>query len=192
MAIVGLEKLYYAKVTKDDATGVTFETPKYLEGVKEISVKPKQSVEKLYAENKIWEQSTSLDDIDVEVNVVSLTSAELADLLGHKLAAEGGVIASADDEAPYVALLYVANKSRGGKRYGILYKGKFELPDDTSKGKEGKTQFQTPKMKATFQPLQNNGRWKYQVDSDDPLCPADIDTKFFASVIIPTVKTVTP
>lgn len=190
MAIIGLEKLYYAKIIKDDNTGVEFDTPKYLKGVKEIKIAPKTSTEKLYAENKLWEQATTLDDVEVSVNLADLTNAELADLIGHKLAAEGGIIANADDTAPYIALLYVANKANGKKRYGVLYKGKMELPEDSAKGKEGKTEFQTPEVKATFQPLQNNGDWKYQVDSDDPDCPATIDTDFFASVIVPTIKVV--
>lgn len=192
MALVGLEKLYYAKITKDDSTGLTFDTPNYLAGVKEIKISPKVTTEKLYAENKLWEQATSLDDIEVSVNLADLTNAQLADLLGHTIATEGGIIANADDIAPYVALLYKANKSNGKARYGILYKGKLELPEDTAKGAEGKVDFQTPEIKATFQPLQNNGMWKYQVDSDDADCPATIDTDFFASVIVPTEKVVTP
>jgi phi13 family phage major tail protein len=192
MAIIGLEKLYYSKITKDDATGLTFGNPVYLPGVKEIKVSPKSNTEKLYAENKLWDQSTSLQDVEVSVNLADLTNAQSADLLGQTIATEGGVFASDDDIAPYVCLLYVANKSNGKKRYGILYKGKMELPDDSAKGMEGKTDFQTPEMKATFQPLQNNGMWKYSVDEDDADCPTDISTKFFASVIVPTKKVVTP
>lgn len=190
MALVGLEKLYYAKIVKDDATGVEFDTPKYLAGVKEIGIAPKVTTEKLYAENKLWDQSTSLEDIEVTVSLADLTNAELADLLGHKLATEGGVIANNDDIAPYIALLYVANKSNGKKRYGILYKGKMNLPEDSAKGREGKTEFKTPELKATFQPLQSNGNWKYQVDTDDPDCPVDIDNTFFTDVIVATEKVV--
>lgn len=192
MAVVGLEKLYYAKITKDDATGLTFETPVYLPGIKEIKISPKVSTEKMYAENKLWEQSTSLDDVEVSINIADLSNAQASELLGHTLATEGGIFAKSDDIAPYIALLYKANKSNGKARYGVLYKGKMELPDDNAKGKEGKTDFQTPEMKATFQPLQNNGLWKYQVDSDDPSCPATIETDFFTSVIIPTKKVTTP
>lgn len=192
MAIIGLEKLYYSKITKDDTTGLTFGNPVYLPGVKEIKISPKVNTEKLFAENKLWEQATSLDDIEVSVNLADLTNAQTADLLGATLATEGGVFSSDDDIAPYIALLYVANKSNGKKRYGILYKGRMNLPDDSAKGAEGKTDFQTPEMKSTFQPLQNNGMWKYQVDEDDADCPTDIETKFFASVIVPTKKVVTP
>ena len=140
----------------------------------------------------MWDQTTTLEDIEVTVNVADLTNAQSADLLGQTIATEGGTFASSDDIAPYIALLYVANKSNGKKRYGILYKGKMELPDDSSKGQEGKVDYQTPEMKATFQPLQNNGMWKYNVDEDDPNCPSDIETKFFESVIVPTKKVTTP
>ncbi|WP_236895414.1 major tail protein [Clostridium beijerinckii] len=192
MAIVGLEKLYYSKITKDDSTGITFDKPIYLPGIKEIKIAPKSNTAKLYAENKVWDQTTTLEDIEVTVNVADLTNAQSADLLGQTIATEGGTFASSDDIAPYIALLYAANKSNGKKRYGILYKGKMSLPDDSSKGQEGKVDYQTPEMKATFQPLQNNGMWKYNVDEDDPNCPSDIGTKFFESVIVPTKKVTTP
>lgn len=192
MALVGLEKLYYAKITKDDNTGATFGTPIYLPGVKEIKISPKQSTQKLYGENILWTQITSLDDIEVSINLTDLTNAQKSDLLGQSLATEGGVIANANDSAAYVALLYAANKSNGEKRYGILYKGKMELPEDSAKGAEGKVDFQTPEMKATFQPLIYNKNWSYYVDSDDTDCPTNIDTTFFASVVMPTKKVVTP
>jgi len=192
MAITGLEKLFYSKITKDDNTGLTFGTPIYLAGVKEIKIAPKVSTEKLYAENKLWDQSTTLEDVEVTVNIADLTNIQSADLLGQTIATEGGSFASSNDETPYIALLYKANKSNGQARYGVLYKGKMSLPDDSAKGKEGKTDFQTPEMKSTFQPLQNNGMWKYSVDSDDANCPSDIETKFFEGVIVPTKKVVAP
>jgi len=196
MAIVGLEKLYYSKITKDDETGVTFGTPIYLAGVKEIKIAPKVNTEKLYAENQLWDQDIALDSVEVTVNIADLTNTQLSDLLGYTVTAEGGIVANANNVQPYIALMYKANKSNGKARYGILYKGKLELPDDSAKGKEGKTDFQTPEMKATFQPLKYSGDWKYQVDSDDPTAPVNLDTTFFnavtivgADVAVPTVTT---
>lgn len=192
MPIVGLEKLCYAILTKDDDSALSYDTPVYLPGVKEIGVSPKVSTEKLYAENKLWEQDTALDEVEVTINIADLSNAERATLLGHTTAAEGGVFAKDNDQAPYVALLYKANKTNDEARYQVLYKGKFELPEDKSKGKEGKTEFQTPQMKAIFQSTKNNGMWKYQVDSDDPDCPETIDKDFFTGIIIPTKRVVTP
>jgi len=187
MPVTGIEKLYVALQSKDDDTGLTYAAPEYFEGVKELGIKPKQNTEKLYAENKLWDQATTLDSIDVTIALTDLTSAQRATVLGQTIAAEGGVYASDTDEAPYVALLYKAT-IRGGYRYGVLYKGAFTLPEDTAKGQEGKVEFQTPSIAATFQPTINNGMWEYHVNTTDPNCPADIDSTWFTAVVIPTPK----
>lgn len=192
MALIGLEKLYYALLNQDDANGISYANPVYMPGVKEIGVVPKVTTEKLFAENQLWESSTALDEVEVSINIADLTNTMLAVLTGHTVAAEGGIYATSEDNPPYVALLYKANKSNGESRYQVLYKGKFELPQDSSKGKEGKVEFQTPQIRAIFQPLQNNKRWKYQVDTDDANCPVDIDTTFFASVIMPGADSAVP
>ena len=185
--VVGLKKLYVAKILADDAT-TTFDTPKCLAGIKEISIKPKVAIDEFYAEDMLWLSDTTLANIDVEVNITDLTSEDEAMLLGHKIATEGGIIKSADDVAPDVALLFKAIKGNGKARYITLYKGKFSIGDDDYKGKEGKANFQTKKLKASFSPLHSNSMWSYKVDEEDGMD----DTKFFESVILPTEKTETP
>ena len=184
--VVGLEKLYLAKITKDDSTGATFDVPRYFPGIKEIAIKPKINTDEFYAENQLWLSETTLANIDVEIDITDLSAEDEAFLLGHALSAEGGVIKNAKDSAPDVALLYKSNKGNGKARYGILYKGKFAIGDETNKGKEGKANFQSKKLKATFAPLHNNGMWSYKVDQEQGMT----DEKFFKSVILPVEKTV--
>jgi phi13 family phage major tail protein len=191
MPVVGIKKTYIAPITKDDATGLTYGTPVYYEGIKKLGIKPKQNTEKLYAEDQLWDQATAFDSADVEIELSDLTSAQRAGLLGQTTAAEGGVYATKDDEAPFVAVLYKA-PIRGGHRYGVLYKGAFELPEDSMEGQEGKIKFQTPKIKATFQPTKYNGFWEYHVDTTDPNCPANIDDTWFTAVVIPGADTTPP
>jgi phi13 family phage major tail protein len=186
--VVGLEKLYVAKILKDDATGVTFDIPKYLPGIKEITLKPKVNSDEFYAENILWMSENTLANIDVEVDITDLDEEDESLLLGHKLAEGGGVIKSADDKAPDVAILYKSNKGNGKARFQVLYKGNFAISDEAIKGKEGKSNFQAKKLKATFAPLHNNGMWQYKVDEDSAGAPADLETKFFASVIVPAEK----
>lgn len=182
--IVDLKKLYVAEVIQDDEKGVKFGEPKYYEGIKELALKPKVNSDEYYAEGMLWLSETTLANIDVEVNITDLRKEEEAFLLGHKLAVEGGIIRSANDKAPEVALLYKAIKGNGKARYGILYKGTFTISDEDYKGKEGKTNFQAKKLKATFASLHNNEMWNYKVDEEDNIT----DEKFFKSVMIPTVK----
>ncbi len=70
--VVGLEKLYVAKITKDDIAGTIFEKPRYLEGVKELGIKPKITTDEFYAENKLWLSESTLANIDVEVDITDL------------------------------------------------------------------------------------------------------------------------
>ena len=192
MPIIGIEKLYVAKQTKDDITGLTYAVPKYYAGVQTLGIKPKQNTEKLFAENILWDQATTLDSVDIEVDLADLTSAQRVELLGQTTAVTGGVYASGSDIAPYVALLYKATLRGGAKRYGVLYKGAFQLPDDNLEGQQGKVKFQAPKVKALFQTTQYNGMWEYHVDSIDTNCPVGIDSTWFSAVTIPTVDTTAP
>lgn len=187
--VVGLEKLYAAKILKDDESGVEFDTPRYLPGIKEIALKPNISQESFYAENIEWLSEATLANTEVEVDITDLSDEDEVFLLGHKLATEGGVIKSADDTAPDVALLFKANKGKGESRYQILYKGSFSPSDDSYKGKEGKPEFQSRKLKASFAPLRYNKMWQYKVDSDSPNAPTDLDSTFFKQVTVPTEKT---
>ncbi len=184
--IVGLEKLYVAEIIKDDETGVEFDTPRYLEGVREIAINPSMNTEPFYAENVEWMSETTLESIEVEIDITDLKDEEEAFLLGHKVATEGGIIKSADDIAPDVALLYKANKGKGEYRYQILYKGTFSLSEDGAKGKEGTTDYRSRALAARFAPLRFNKMWQYKVDSDSPNAPTDLDTSFFKDVIVPT------
>lgn len=185
--IVGLEKLYVAEIIKDNITEINFDVPKYFAGVKDIGIKPKVTSDEFYAENKLWMSETTLSSIDVEIDIADLEEDEEAFLLGHKIAAEGGIIYNEDDKAPEVAILFKSNKGNGKARYTVLYRGTFSVADEQYKGKEGKANFQSKKLKATFAPLKNNGMWKYKVDEERGMT----DEKFFESVIIPTEKTET-
>lgn len=182
--IVGLEKLYVAKILQDDNTGTKFDVPKYFPGVKEIGMKPKVNSDPFFAENKLWQSEDTLESIDVEIDITDIVPEEESFLLGHTLAEEGGVIYSENDKAPEVALLFKSNKGNGKGRYIVLYRGTFAISDESYKGKEGKTNYQTKKLKATFAPLKNNGRWKYKVDEEQGMN----DEKFFKEVLMPSKK----
>jgi phi13 family phage major tail protein len=135
--VTGIEKLYWAKLLADSLSSINYQTPMYLPGVKEFDMKPKTNTEKQYAENKLWDQATALDSVDVDITLASVENSMRALMLGQSIAAEGGIYAAQEDEAPYGALLYKATIRGGAYRYGVLYKGAFTLPDDSIKGQGG-------------------------------------------------------
>lgn len=183
--VIGFEKIFVAHKLQDDIQGVKFDIPRYLPGVKELGLKPKINTDEFYAENKLWLSESTLASVEAELDITDLNKEDENYCMGHKLAAEGGVMYHDNDEAPELAILGKAIKGNGKARYIAIYSGIFGIADETYKGKEGKANFQSKKLKGTFASLKHNGLWKWKVDEEDGMT----DEKFFASVIIPTEKT---
>lgn len=180
--IVGVEKLCFAPLLEDMPNGVPkFDTPIYLQGVKEVGLKISINTEKLYAENKLWESDTAFESTEATVNVVDILPREESIILGHKLSEDGGVIYKDSDKATPGALLFKSNKANGKGRYIVLYNNTFVDSDENAKGKEGKTDYQTKTITSTGAALKSNGMWKYKVDEEDGMTDED----FFGKVIIP-------
>lgn len=77
----------------------------------------------------------------------------------------------------------------GVTEYVTLFKGKFTLPEDKTKTKEGKTEYQTRSVSATFLPLKS-GVWKHYVRSNsDGFNSSEWSNKWGKEVIIPMERT---
>lgn len=184
----GVEKAYYAILTQD-GENPTYEQAKYLPGLREISVTANEEQATIYAENRLYDSENSLGEIEVTLDFASIDTSDYAALFGKKLAQSGGIIESADDQPPYIALMVEKTLSGGVKEYLTLYKGKLSLPEDKAKTKEGKTEYQTVSLSGIFMPLEN-GIWKYSVKTTD----ADFDPETHAqtwgkTVFMPEEKT---
>lgn len=163
--VTGVEKAYYAILTAEGETP-TYEAAKYLPGLREISVTANEEQATIYAENRLYDSENSLGEIEVTLDFASIDTADYVALLGKKLAAGGGIIESADDQPPYIALMIEKTLSGGVKEYMTLYKGKLSIPEDKAKTKEGKTEYQTVSLNGLFMPLEN-GIWKHSVKTTD-------------------------
>jgi phi13 family phage major tail protein len=163
---VGLRDLHYALLTKDDTTGVTYETPMHMAGAILAKITAKSNTETLYADDGPAETAVALGEIEVELETKDLSLSDQAALLGHTL--ENGVLLrSAHDLPPYVALGFRSRKSNGKYRYVWIYKGRFELPEQEFKTQEDKPEFQTPKIKATFIKREFDDLWQAMGDEDE-------------------------
>lgn len=178
---VGLRDLHYAILTKDDTTGVAYQTPVKIAGAINAKISPKSETATLYADDGPDETATTLGEIDVELEVKDLPLEVQAALLGHTIS--GGVLVKkSEDIAPYVALGFKSAKSNGKNRYVWLMKGQFQLPEQEYKTKEGKPAFQTPKIKGTFIKRQYDGMWQKIADEDHPDYVQSIGANWFNSV----------
>lgn len=188
LPVVNVSKLYVARLLTETEEGITFDTPRYLEGVKQIGIKPKQNSDPYYHEGRKVLEEQTLQDVNVTLNITDLTDEDECYVMGHKLAKTGGVIKNDNDIAPTLAILYKSEKSQGIDKYGILYAGTFGLADEDLKAKEGKANFQAKKIDASFRPL-INGKWQYNVCSDSANVTTEFLKNFFKQVTVAEEKT---
>lgn len=183
----GVEKAYYSILSEEGATP-TYETAKYLPGLREISVTANEEQATIYAENRLYDSENSLGEIEVTLDFASIDTKDYVALLGKKVATDGGIIESADDQPPYIALMVEKTLSGKVKEYMTLFKGKLSIPEDKAKTKEGKTEYQTVSLSGLFMPLEN-GIWKHSVKTtDEGFNETTHATKWGKTVTIPTEK----
>jgi phi13 family phage major tail protein len=163
---VGLRDLYYAILTKDDSTGVAYQTPVKIAGAINAKISPKSDTQTLYADDGPSESVTTLGEIEVEFEAKDIPLPVQAALLGHTMS-NGILIKNANDTAPYVAIGFRSQKSNGKYRYVWLFKGRFETPEQEYKTKEDKPSFQTPKIKGTFVKRDYDNNWQIIGDEDE-------------------------
>lgn len=186
--IKGVDKLYYAVLTEDTVETLTYSKPKYLQGIKNISITPIWSEGTYYEESKLSFEEKSLDGYEVSIGITDVADEDLADLFGYELCEEGGYVQGNSDTGKDIALLVRAKKAGGEYKYIVLYKGRLATGEMTIEGEEGSPNYQAQTLSGKFVNTTKTGKAIYLVDSDSTGAPEDLDTKFFESVIIPTKK----
>lgn len=167
-SVVGIDKLYYAIVTETTSGGTTtstYGTPKQLGHVQDLTVTPKVNTAFQYGDNAIIESANTLGQVDLKATLTGMELQDEAAILGSGFG-NGAIIKKSTDIAPWVALMYRRLKANGQYRYKVLYKGKFVLPDDTTKSKEDKVTFSGKVLSATFLQRPDDSTLEFQIDSE--------------------------
>lgn len=197
---IGCDNLVYAVMTTEDTatSAPVYDTPKPAPGVMHININPNASQETLFADDGPMETATTLGKIEVEIQKNELTTENRADLLGHIIDSNGGIVYSDSDIPPYVAIAFRTLKSNGKYRYAWLYKGKFTDPEEQNETKGDGINFQADTITGQFTRLNHEVSigsakkriWKYELDGDNEGAKADVMKTWFESVVMPasTVK----
>lgn len=198
---IGCDNLVYAKMTTEDtvSTAPVYATPTAAPGVMSININPNASMETLFADDGPMESAGTLGKIEVEIKKNELTAANKADLLGHIVDSNGGLVYGDSDVPPFVAIGFRSLKSNGNYRYVWLYKGKFVDPEDNNETKGDGINFQTETIKGQFLKLnkaytvgtKSIRPWKYEIDGDTPTASETAMDGWFSTVSFPAA-TVTP
>lgn len=126
----GVDKFYFAEVTKDDETGYETATPIHIP-VQEIGKSTDSSSEAHYYDNKamIVVNSESADTITLTIAPPALNN--LAKLIGKSFDATTGMMIDSPRQNKYFAITYRTKGTDGGYRYVSRLKGQFNIPEET-------------------------------------------------------------
>lgn len=192
---IGCDSLHYAIMTTEDTStsAPIYDTIKPAPGVMHVNINPNASLGTAFYDDGPGETASTLGTIEVEIQKNALTAENKADLLGHSIDTNGGVVYADDDVPPFVAVGFRTLKSNGKYRYVWLYKGRFADPEDNSETKADSINFQSDTITGQFAKLsypiyvgsKQKRIWKYEIDADNPLASDVAMDGWFNSVVMP-------
>ena len=196
MATIGLDKLYYAKITEGSNGEETYETPIQLaKAIKaDLSVELAEAV--LYADDGAAEVVKEFKSGKLSLGIDDIGASAAEDLTGAKLDDNKVLISSSEDGGEPVAIGFRAKKANGKYRYFWLFRVKFGVPETNLQTKGDNITFQTPTIEGTVMRRnkldgQGSHPWKAEVNEDDTGVEKELITGWFSEVYEP-IFTVTP
>lgn len=194
MATIGLDKLYYAKITEDEDGNETYATPVQLAKAMTADLSVELAEATLYADDGAAEIVKEFKSGTLSLGVDDIGAGAASDLTGATIDANGVVISAAEDGGDPVAVGFRAKKSNGKYKYYWLYRVKFGIPATNLATKGDSITFSTPTIEGTILrrnkvDAANKHPWKAEVTEGDAAVTADIVSNWYKQVYEPSYAT---
>lgn len=168
MATIGLDKLYYAKITEDANGNETYGTPKVLARAMQADLSVELAEATLYADDSAAEVVKAFKQGKITLGVDDLANGVAEDLTGASADGNGVLVSTAEDTAVAVAISFRAKRPNGKYRYFWLYRVVFAIPSTNLATKGDSITFSTPSIEGTVirrNKVDENGNhpWKAEV-----------------------------
>lgn len=191
MATIGLDQLYYSKITEGANGDETYANPVSLAKAISADIAVELNEASLFADDAEAESIKAFKSgkLTLGVDDIGVTAAQ--DLTGASVDDNGVLVASTEDQSPYVAIGFRAMKANGKYRYFWLYRVKFAVPSTSLATKGDSIAFQTPTIEGTIMrrnKLDGNGKhpWKTEVTEGATGVTDATITSWFSKVYEPT------
>ena len=196
MATIGLDKLYYAKITEDASSNETYGTPLQLAKAMTAELSVELAEATLYADDGPAEIVKEFKTGTLALGIDDIGVAAAEDLTGAKLDDNHVVVSASEDGGSPVAVGFRAKKANGKYRYFWLYRVVFGIPATNLATKGDAITFSTPTIEGTVLrrnkiDANNKHPWKSEVNEDDLNVPSAVITGWYTQVYEP-VFGVTP
>lgn len=190
MSTIGLDSLYYAKITEDANGDETYSSPIKLAKAMTAELSVELAEATLFADDGASEivKEFKSGTISLGIDDIGVTAAQ--DLTGAKIDNNHVVISTSNDSCEPVAIGFRAKKSNGKYRYYWLYRVKFGIPGASLQTKGDSITFSTPTIEGTVMrrnkvDVLNNHPWKSEVNEDDSSVSSSTISGWFSEVYEP-------
>lgn len=190
MATIGLDKLFYSKITEDAEGNETYATPTQLAKAMTADLSVELAEATLYADDGAAELVKEFKSGTLSLGVDDIGPTVASDLTGATIDANGAVISASEDGGDPVAIGFRAKKSNGKYKYFWLYRVKFGIPATALATKGDSITFNTPTIEGTIlrrnkADSKGNHPWKAEITEGDAGVTNATITNWYASVYEP-------
>ena len=194
MATIGLDRLYYAKITEDTNGNETYADPIPLAKAMTAELSVELAEATLYADDGAAEVVKEFQSGTLSLGVDDIGIKAAEDLTGARIDDNKVLISSSEDGGKPVAIGFRAKKANGKYRYFWLYRVKFGIPATNLQTKGESITFSTPTIEGTVMRRnkldgQGNHPWKAEVSEDDLGVEPEIITGWYEEVYEPVFAT---
>ena len=191
MATIGLDKLYYAKITEDADGNETYATPTSLAKAMTADLSVELSEATLYADDGAAEIVKEFKSGTLSLGIDELGASVASDLTGAVIDANGVIISTTEDGGAPVAIGFRAKKANGKYKYYWLYRVKFGIPATNLATKGDNITFSTPTIEGTIlrrNKVDTKGKhpWKAEVTEGDATVTEETIVNWYNEVYEPT------
>lgn len=196
MATIGLDKLFYAKITEDETGDETYGTPVQLAKAMNADLSVELAEATLYADDGASEIVKEFKNGTLSLGVDDIGASVASDLTGATIDANGVVVSASEDGGEPVAVGFRAKKSNGKYKYYWLYRVEFGIPATNLATKGDSITFSTPTIEGTIlrrNKVDGKGKhpWKAEVTEGDAAVTSEIITNWYQEVYEPSFATET-
>ena len=191
MATIGLDGLYYAKITEDANGDETYGTPTKLAKAISADLEIELNEATLFADDSAAEVVKEFKSGKLSLGINDIGAAVAGDLVGVVVDDNGVAISQGEGMPSPVAVGFRARKSNGAYRFFWLYRVVFGIPATNLATKGDSITFNTPTVEGTIlrrNKLDGQGKhpWKCEVNEDDASVLAATITSWYTTVYEPT------
>jgi phi13 family phage major tail protein len=190
MATIGLDRLFYAKITEAANGDETYGTPLMLAKAISAELSVELAEATLYADDGAAEIIKEFKNGKLTLGVDDIGRTAAEELTGAAADENGVLISASEDGGKPVAIGFRAKKANGKYRYFWLYRVKFGVPNTNLATKGDSITFSTPTIEGTISrrnKLDGNGNhpWKAEANADDEGVIAETISGWYTQVYEP-------